>query len=118
MNALQVAQEDLPQFPPAQELPLAALPQWIQDLWPTWQQAARVGLGAVDFLANVETWYTDHGRIQQCLSSRIITLGSDPTSWVADILHHDLLIDGVDTQIVAVDPMADDQRLTFAPNCF
>lgn len=51
MNALQVAQEDVPQFPPAQDIPLADLPTWVQELWPMWQQSARPGPG----VANVET---------------------------------------------------------------
>ena len=108
--------EDFPQFLPAQDRPLEELPTWIQELWPLWQQSARPGPGAVEFFAHVETWYTDHGRVQQCLSSRIVTLGADPTAWVAEIMHEwrDYMLAGVDTRIVAVDPATDDR----APNVF
>ena len=114
MGALQTAQEDMPEFPAEQNVPLADLPSWIQELWPIWQQFARPGPGAVEYMARVETWYTDHSRVQHCLSSRIVILGADPTSWVTDILAawRDLVLPGHDIQIVAVLPMTDDQ----APN--
>lgn len=114
MGALQTAQEDMPEFPVEQDVPLTDLPSWVQELWPIWQQSARPGPGAVEYLARVETWYTDHSRVQHCLSSRIVVLGSDPSSWVTDILAawRDLVVPGFDIQIVAVLPMTEDQ----APN--
>ena len=114
MGALQTAQEDMPEFPAEQNIPLADLPSWVQELWPIWRQSARPGPGAVEYMARVETWYTDHSRVQHCLSSRIVVLGSDPSSWVTDILAawRDLVVPGFDIQIVAVLPMTDDQ----APN--
>ena len=114
MGALQTAQEDMPEFPAEQNVPLADLPSWAQELWPIWRQSARPGPGAVEYIARVETWYTDHSRVQHCLSSRIVVLGSDPSSWVNDILAawRDLVLPAFDIQIVAVLPMTDDQ----APN--
>ena len=114
MGALQTAQADMPEFPVEQNVPMADLPSWVQELWPIWQDFARPGPGAVEYLARVETWYTDHSRVQHCLSSRIVVLGSDPTSWVTDMVAawRDLILPGHDVQIVAVQPMTDDQ----APN--
>ena len=114
MNAAQVAQEDLPEFPPEQDIAMDDLPNWIQELWPRWQQRAQLGPGAVEFLGRVETWYTDHQRVQHCLTSRIVTLGPDPTEWQADLLRAwgDFVLTNFDVTFVLVDPMTDDP----APN--
>lgn len=114
MGALRTAEEDMPEFPAEQNIPMAELPSWVQELWPIWQQFARPGPGAVEYMARVETWYTDHRRVQHCLSSRIVILGADPSAWVNDILAawRDFVLPGFDIQITAVLPMTDDQ----APN--
>ena len=34
MGALQTAQADMPEFPVEQNVPMADLPPWVQELWP------------------------------------------------------------------------------------
>ena len=93
---------------------MADLPLWVQELWPMWQQRARLGPGAIEFLGRVETWYTDHPRVQHCRSSRVVSLGSDPTAWQADLTRAwgDFVLPQFDLTFVLIDPMTDDQ----APN--
>ena len=81
MGALNAAQEDTPEMPPTEVNQEQDHPLWIQDLIPLWQQHAHPGPAGATLHARVETWYTDHLRMQDCFQSRIVILEADPTTW-------------------------------------
>lgn len=86
MGALSVAQDQMPEFPLPDFAQLREQPQWIQELFPIWQQQAQPGPAGVEMLARVETWFTDHLRMQDCFQSRIVILAADFTTWYQDLL--------------------------------
>jgi len=86
MGALNVAQDEMPEFPLPDPGQLRDHPQWVQDLVPIWQQNAQPGPAGVEMLARVETWYTDHLRMQNCFQSRIVILAADFTTWHQDLV--------------------------------
>ena len=85
MGALSVAQDDMPEFPLPDPGIVQEHPQWVQDLLPIWHQNAQPGPAGVEMLARVETWFTDHLRMQDCFQSRIVILAADFTTWYQDI---------------------------------
>jgi len=86
MGALSVAQDQMPEFPQPDPTQVQAQPQWVQDLVPIWQQQASPGPAGVEMLARVETWFTDHLRMQNCFQSRIVILAADFTTWHQDLV--------------------------------
>ena len=109
MRASAVVQDDLP-FP-AEAPPLEA-PRWLQQLWPIWQGGASLGPGGVEFMARVETWYTDHRRIQTCYSSRVVILGSDTVNWHQDLARAwaDVLDPALAVEFALIHPRTVDAR--------
>ena len=60
MGAVNVAQDEMPEFPLPDPRDADQQHAWVRDLIPVWQQNARPGPAGVEMLAKVETWYTDH----------------------------------------------------------
>ena len=85
VGAWSVAQTELPEFPLPGIQELQAQPQWIQDLMPVWRARANPGPAGMELLAKVDTWYSDHPRVQRCFHSRIVILSPDFTDWHAEI---------------------------------
>ena len=110
MGALHAVQDDDPEphEPEVNQEPNRLV--WIQDLVPIWQQNARPGPGGTVPYARVETWYTDHLRMQDCFQSRIVILEADPTTWHQDMLRawSDVVIPQFEVDIHLVYPTTAD----------
>ena len=106
MGALSVAQTELPEFPLPGLQELQTQPQWVQDLMPVWRARARPGPAGMELLAKVETWYTDHPRVQRCYHSRTVILSPDFTEWHAEIKRawSDVVLDDFDLHFALVYP--------------
>ena len=85
MNAWSVTQNELTEFPLPGIQALQAQPQWVRDLMAVWRARARPGPAGMELLAKVETWYTDHLRVQECFQSRIVILSAEFAEWQAEI---------------------------------
>ena len=110
MGALSTAQEDMPEFPLPDRDQVQEHPLWVQDLLPLWQQQASPGPAGVEMLARVETWYTDHPRMQDCFQSRIVILAADFTTWHQDLVRawSDVVIPHFEVEVHLVYPTTAD----------
>ena len=86
MGVLNAVQDEVPEPPMPDATQVQGHPQWIQDLVPIWQQQAQPGPAGAERHARVETWFTDHLRMQNCFQSRIVILEADFATWHQDIV--------------------------------
>ena len=86
VNAINTAAENLPEF---QEdvFDIAELAPWARELHEHWDRLATIGPGAVERLARLETWFTDHLNYQRCHHTRVAILGPDALHWEEQLKH-------------------------------
>lgn len=88
-----------------------ALPPALNELWELHHTELLQAPTEDNPQIRVETWFLDHVSLDRCYYSRIVTLSSDPSTWLTTLLRHwsDRREDGARIDIALVYPSSEDQ---------